>query len=334
MPPDAVLPSETRTRRAHAFASAPAWFGLLVAAAALAAVPFVAGSYGRFVVVLALINVVAVTGVNIGMGLCGLVSVGQAGFMGIGAYVAAGLMNGLDWGLIPALAAGALAAGAAGVAIGLPALRLNSLYIAMVTFGFGQAVNLTLTNWIDVTGGPNGMAVLVPDILGGPPTPTRVYAVVAAAALASVWVARNIVRSRLGRAFVGVRDSETAAQAMGVHLARTKTIAFGISALYGGLAGGLYAVVSEYVNPDAFVFGVSVSLVTMCAAGGLGTLWGPVVGAVILTALPEILRPFAEYKEVLSGVILLGVLVLMPRGLVPLLARAAAHLGHPGRRGG
>ncbi len=113
---------------------------------------------------------------------------------------------------------------------------------------------------------------------------------------------------------------------MGVNITRTKTIAFGISALYGGVAGGLYAIVAEYVNPDAFVFSISVSLVTMCAAGGLGTLWGPVLGATILTVLPELLRPLAEYKEVLSGAILLGVLVLMPRGLLPLLSSGAAYV--------
>ena len=308
---------------------AKSWAPALLFVAALSAAPFVAGSYGRFVAVLVLINVVAVTGVNISMGLCGLVSVGHAGFMAIGAYVAAALMNNLEWGLAPSLAAGALAAAAAGVVIGLPALRLNSLYIAMVTFGFGQAVNLMLVNWIEVTGGPNGMPVLVPDLFGAAPTPARTYLVVAAAACASVWVARNIMRTRLGRAFLGIRDSEIAAQAMGVSIARTKTIAFAISAFYGGLAGGLYAIVAEYVNPDAFVFGASVSLVTMCVAGGLGTLWGPVLGAVILTVLPELLRPVAEYKEVLSGTILLGVLVLMPRGLVPLLGEGAAKLLRP-----
>ena len=332
MLPDAALDGQTGgIRRMRPVSS---WLLVLVLLASVLAVPFLTGSYGRFVVLLVLINVVAVTGVNISMGLCGLVSVGHAGFMAIGAYVTAGLMNSLNWGVAPALVAASVAAGAAGVIVGLPALRLNSLYIAMVTFGFGQAVNLTLINWVDVTGGPNGMAVLVPDMFGRPPNSTLIYFIVAATAFLCVWVARNIMRTRLGRAFVGIRDSEIAAQAMGVNITRTKTIAFGISAVYGGIAGGLYAIAAEYVNPDAFVFSVSVSLVTMCAAGGLGTLWGPLLGASILTVLPEFLRPFAEYKEVLSGVILLGVLVLMPCGLLPLITAGVARISRLRRQAG
>jgi ABC-type branched-subunit amino acid transport system permease subunit len=117
---------------------------------------------------------------------------------------------------------------------------------------------------------------------------------------------------------LATKESEIAAKSMGIPVDRYKIIAFAISAVMGGVAGGLYALASGYVNPDAFVFQVSILLVTMCVAGGLGRLAGPIVGAVILTILPEVLRPFAEYKEFFSGVVLLGFLVLMPRGLVAL----------------
>lgn len=294
----------------------------LAAMAAVCAVPFIVGDYARFVVLLVLINIIAATGANVSMGYCGLVSVGHAGFVAIGAYITTLLMVHWDLHFLAALAMGTLAAGAAGVVIGLPALRLSPLYIAMVTFGFGQAVNLIALNWVEVTGGPNGIPV-PPATLRGEPLPMNaVYLMTAAFCFAALYVTHNIVRSRLGRAFVAIRDSEIAGQSMGISISRYKTIAFGIGALFGGLSGGLYALAAEYVNPDAFVFTVSITYVTMCVVGGLGTLAGPVVGASLLTLLPELLRPFAEYKEFLSGLVLLTFLVLMPRGLVPLMAHA------------
>jgi branched-chain amino acid transport system permease protein len=282
--------------------------------------PLLLGSdYLRFVAVLILINAIAATGVNLSMGYCGLVSVGHAGFLVIGAYVAAFFVNHISTSAVLAIAGGAVAAGAAGLVIGLPTLRLNPLYIAMVTFGFGQAANLVAVNWIEVTGGPNGLAVNPPTILGFEASNTTLYLTAAALFLASLWVASCAGQARLGRAFLAIKESEIAARSMGIAVERYKMIAFAISSIMGGIAGGLYALVSGYVNPDAFVFQVSVLLVTMCVAGGLGRLSGPIIGAAILTILPELLRPFAEYKELFSGIILLGFLVLMPRGLASLV---------------
>jgi branched-chain amino acid transport system permease protein len=283
--------------------------------------PLLLGSdYLRFVAALILINAIASTGINLSMGYCGLVSVGHAGFLIIGAYVAAFFVNHISTSAVLAIIAGAVAAGAAGIVIGLPTLRLNPLYIAMVTFGFGQATNLVALNWIEVTGGPNGLAVTPPTILGFEASDTTLYLAIAALFLASLWVASCSGQSRLGRAFLAIKESEIAARSMGIAVERYKMIAFAISSIMGGIAGGLYALVSGYVNPDAFVFQVSVLLVTMCVAGGLGRLSGPIIGAAILTILPELLRPFAEYKELFSGIILLGFLVLMPRGLASLIS--------------
>jgi branched-chain amino acid transport system permease protein len=284
--------------------------------------PLLLGSdYLRFVAVLILINAIAATGVNLSMGYCGLVSVGHAGFLAIGAYSAAFVVAHVSTNVVVAILAGAVAAGLVGLVIGLPTLRLNPLYIAMVTFGFGQATNLVALNWIEVTGGPNGIGVNAPTIFGVEASSTALYLTAAALFLASLWVAACSVQSRLGRAFLAIKESEIAARSMGIAVERYKMIAFVMSSIMGGAAGGLYALVSGYVNPDAFVFQVSVLLVTMCVAGGLGRLSGPIIGAVVLTVLPELLRPFAEYKELFSGIILLGFLVLMPRGLASLLAR-------------
>lgn len=271
--------------------------------------------YLRFVAVLILINAIAATGVNISMGYCGLVSVGHAGFLGIGAYIAAFMLNHVSSDAFLAVITSGLAAAIAGVIIGLPSLRLNPLYIAMVTFGFGQAVNLVAINWIAVTGGPNGLGVNVPTLFSKEFSGTALYVGIALVFVLCLWISRSIKASRLGRAFLAIKESEIAGKSMGVHVDLYKIIAFTIGAMMGGVAGGLYALVSGYVNPDAFVFQVSILLVTMCIVGGLGQLYGPVIGACIFTILPEVLRPFAEYKEFFSGIALLAFLVLMPRGL-------------------
>lgn len=292
------------------------------AIAVLAALPHVLPVYHQFVASLALVNAVAAMGVNLSMGYGGQVSIGHAGFVAIGAYTAAVLMTKLGvtyWLTLPL--GGALAA-LAGFLIGLPALRLSHLYIGMVTFGFGQAIGFVALNWVALTNGPNGIAV--PPITVGTFmfTPDTFYYVIAAVFLALFWIARNLVTSRIGRSFLALRESETAAEAMGVNLVRYKTMAFAVGAAYGGVAGALYAGLSQFVNPDAFVFLVSVLYLTMNVVGGMGTLAGPVLGALIFTVMPELLRAFAEYKEFLSGALLLGFLVFFPRGLVGILGPA------------
>jgi branched-chain amino acid transport system permease protein len=309
--------------RRRAVARAAGWAG---AALLLAALPLLLPVYHQFVLSLTLVNAIAAMGVNLSMGYAGQVSIGHAGFVAIGAYTAAILMTKLAatyWVTLPL--AGAIAA-LFGFLIGLPALRLSHLYIGMVTFGFGQAISFIALNWVALTNGPNGLAV-PPITLGGFMfSPETFYYVIAGVFLVLLWIARNLVGSRVGRAFLAIRESETAAEAMGVDLVRYKTLAFAVGAAYAGLAGGLYAGLSQFVNPDAFVFLVSVMYLTMNVVGGMGTLAGPLVGALIFTLLPEMLRTFAEYKELLSGTLLLAFLVFFPRGLVglvrPALARA------------
>jgi branched-chain amino acid transport system permease protein len=285
-----------------------------------------------FVAEMVLINAIATMGVNIGMGFAGLVSIGHAGFAAIGAYACTLLMLHWDVPYLVALPIGAAAAALAGVVIGIPALRLSPLYIAMVTFGFGQAVNYLVVNWIELTRGPNGMTVPEIVVLGSALSPQSIFLLVVIVFAALLWLSWNIRRTRMGRAFMAVRESTIAAQSMGVPVARYKTVAFGISSFYGGLAGGLYAAVSGFINPDAFTFGVSISYVTMNVVGGLGTLSGPLIGALLLTLLTEMLRSFAEYKEFLTGIVLLLFLVLMPSGLIGLGQRLIGLLRRIGTR--
>ncbi len=314
--------------------------GRRVAAAVAAAVIVIAfsatmawgGDYIRFVAVMMMINAIAAMGVNIAMGFAGLVSIGHAGFGAISAYATTLMM--VHWGApyLVALPAGAMLSVIVGILIGIPALRLSPLYIAMVTFGFGQAVQYLAINWIDLTRGPNGITVPPIDFFGVDGTSEVLMLATGLIAAALFWLSWGIRRTRMGRAFMAIRESPLAAQSVGISLSRYKTIAFAISAFYGGIAGGLYAAASGFVNPDAFTFGVSMSYVAMNVIGGIGSLVGPLIGACILTLLPEFLRAFAEYKEVLTGIVLLAFLVLMPAGLVGLnLSRLMPARGVPKR---
>jgi ABC-type branched-subunit amino acid transport system permease subunit len=281
-------------------------------------IPLALPRYPRFVASLSLVNAIAAMGVNLSMGYAGAVSVGHAGFAGIGAYTTALLMGKLGWPLWIVMPVSALVAAFVGCLIGIPALKLNPLYISMVTFGFGQVVSYVTLNWIALTNGPNGLTVPPAELFGYVFSPESFYYPIALCFALMLWIARNLVRSRMGRAFIAIRDGELAAQAMGIHLAKYKTVAFAVGAFYGGLAGSLYAGLSEFVNPDAFVFSVSILYLTMNVVGGIGTLAGPVVGAVVFTVLPELLRPFAEYKEFIAGALLLAFLVFLPTGIVGL----------------
>jgi len=297
-------------------------------AAVLVAGPFALPEYPLFVLSLTLVNAIAAMGVNLSMGYAGQVSIGHAGFAALGGYTTAILMTRFGVPYWLTLLLGGLLAGMCGFLIGLPTLRLSHLYISMVTFGFGQVVSVVALNWLPVTNGPNGIAV--PPIQAGRYvfTPDTFYWVIAGCFFVLVWLAKNLVHSRLGRSFVAIRESETAAEAMGVHLARYKTIAFAVGAAYGGLSGALYAGLSNFINPDAFVFLVSVLYLTMNVVGGLGTLAGPLVGAAIFTVMPETLRGFAEYKEFISGALLLLFLVFFPRGLTGMIRDALSRRGH------
>jgi len=323
-------------RKRVLFTASAAGWGLFVLALVVA--PIILPAYPQFVVSLALVNAIAAIGVNLSMGYAGQVSIGHAGFVAIGAYTTALLMRWPGIAFWATLPIGAALAGVIGCLVGFPALRLNPLYISMVTFGFGLTVGYIALNWNALTNGPNGLAV--PPITAGSYvfSPQSFYIVIAIAFVVLLWISRNLVLSRLGRAFIAVRDSELAAQAMGVHLATYKTLAFAIGAIYGGVSGALYAGLSQFVNPDAFTFPVSISYLAMGVVGGLGTQAGPVLGALIFTAVPEILRPSAQYKEFLSAGILLVFLIFFPQGLAGMLPRLAAWFpsvpGFPAHRAG
>jgi ABC-type branched-subunit amino acid transport system ATPase component/ABC-type branched-subunit amino acid transport system permease subunit len=290
-------------------------------AVALAAGPLFLPSYPLFVLSLGLVYAVAVLGVNLVMGYAGLVSLGHAGFAAVGAYVAALLMVKLGVSFWVALPVAGLAAAGCGVLLGLPSLKLGPLHVAMVTFGFGWVIVLVAQNWLDLTNGPNGLNVPPPRAFGTELHPSGFHVAVVAITVGLFVLARNLVASVHGRAFQAIRESEMAAQAMGVDLGFYKTLAFALGALYAGLSGALFAGLSHFVNPDAFHFGVSILYVTVAILGGMGYLAGAAIGGVLMAVLPEVLRGTGELKDLLTGALLLLLLIFLPRGLAGLVDR-------------
>ena len=292
---------------------------VVVAIAALFALPQVAPSYVIYVVSLAMVNIIAVTGLNIVMGYAGLVSLGHAGFAAFGAYGTALLMAhlGLSYGASAIIAS--LAAMVVGFVVGLPALRVGAVYLAMTTFGFGEAIHVILLNWLDLTRGANGLRLPAPAILGYEFNSTTFYYVIAVALLLLTLLARRIILSPMGRAFVALRESELAAQAVGIQPSIFKTLAFAVSAFYGGLSGALFAGLARFINPDSFTFGDSLFYLNMNVVGGMGTILGPIVGGATMTFLPEFVRSLGQYRGVFSGFILLFFLIFMPNGIVGVL---------------
>jgi branched-chain amino acid transport system permease protein len=294
---------------------------LLLLAFSLAA-SYVLPTYPLFVFSLAVVNIIAVLGVNLVMGYAGQISLGHAGFAAIGSYTTALLIVNYDLPFWTALALGAFLSAAFGYLLGVPALRLGPLYVSMVTFGFGLVVVIILQNWYDLANGPNGMAVPPPAIFGYELFPRQFHIPIVLVAAGLFLLARNIVDSRHGRAFIAIRENEPAARAMGINLAHYKTVAFAVGAFYAGISGGLFAGLSQFVNPDAFVFPVSILYVTMGILGGIGSLAGAALGGLMLTVLPELLRGAAEYKDFVTGFLLLVLLIFLPKGLVGALQKS------------
>jgi ABC-type branched-subunit amino acid transport system ATPase component/ABC-type branched-subunit amino acid transport system permease subunit len=295
----------------------------------LAVLPAFFPPYPKYVLILGLLNVIAAAGLALVMGYAGLVSLGHAGFVAIGAYATVLLTTSLGLPFWLALPAGSMLAGAVGFFIGLPALRLPPLYLATVTWGFGQSVWLVALNWVGLTNGQNGLKAPAPRILGYALTPEDMYWVVSAVTALALVAAHRITRARPGRALMAIRESEVAATAMGVDARAYKALAFTLSALLAGASGGLYVGVVRFINPDNFPFYASLLYVTMNVIGGMGSLAGAMIGALALTVLPELLRGFVEYRELLTGVALLGFLVFLPHGIVGLARSRGTAGGSP-----
>ena len=274
------------------------------------------------------VNGLAVTGLVVLIGFAGQISLGHAGFAGIGAYACALAPSHL--GLHPGLAMmlGALISGVVAWLIGRPILRLKGYYLAVATLGFGILVSMALANEAEITGGPDGREVAELGLRGalagigiGLSNGQFWYAATGLALLLGAWIALNLQDSPSGRALRALHDSEIAARAVGVDVARLKLSAFVISAVYASLSGSLLALMNGFITPDMAGFLRSVELVTMTVLGGVGSVPGAILGAATLTLLPQALTVLQQYENLILGLIMMLVMIFMPDGLLPSILR-------------
>lgn len=271
---------------------------------------------------LVFISAFAVVGLNLLIGFAGQVSLGHAGFLGLGAYAVAVLPTHFGVPTLVALVGGAVFACLLALAIGRPILRLKGHFLAVATLGFGVLVAMVLTNEARFTGGPDGMGVPRLEIFGERiRTPWQWYWISGVALVLGVAVAQNLLDSPTGRALRALHDSEVAARVAGVDVARAKLLVFAVSAVYASLAGSMLALLNGHITPDAAGFLHSVELVTMVVLGGMGSLLGSVVGAAVMVALPQVLTVFHDYEHLLLGVIIIVIMIFLRDGVVPTLAR-------------
>jgi len=268
------------------------WLGALILA--LAVFPFVAKNYYVYVANYMAINVIVVVGLNLLVGYTGQISMGHAGFFAIGAYGTIVLMTQAHFPFLLALPCAGLVAAFFGFLLGLPALRLEGPYLAIATLGFGITATQIIGK-IKIFG--ERMGLHAPELHIGPwhiRTDRDFYFVLIPITILLVLLARNIVKTKVGRAFISIRDADIAAETMGVNLTLYKTLAFAVSAFYAGVGGGLYAFVLRFIEPELFSLFMSVMFLTMAVVGGLGSMMGPVAGACLLGLLDLQLRNILE----------------------------------------
>ncbi|MFC2970250.1 branched-chain amino acid ABC transporter permease [Acidimangrovimonas pyrenivorans] len=305
------------------------WTQLVILAALIVVLPFFfpSGYYYR-VGALIFVNALAVIGLVILIGFAGQISLGHAGFAGIGAYACA--LAPAQFGIHPALALvlGAALSGVIAALIGRPILRLKGYYLGVATLGFGILMAMVLTNERALTGGPDGMEVAKLGLRSALRSMGwRVsggefwYALCGIALVIGAWLALNLYDGPTGRAMRALHGSEVAARTVGIDVARIKLQAFVISAVYASVAGSLLALQNRFVTPDIAGFMHSIEMVTMAVLGGVGSVLGAVLGAVILTLLPQVLTVFAEYEQLVLGAVMILVMIFLPQGLLPSIAR-------------
>jgi branched-chain amino acid transport system permease protein len=306
--------------------------GWLVTLAIAATAPaWVWNPYHLHTLIMAGIFAVLALSLNLLLGYTGQLSLGHAAFFGIGAYASALLTVKLEWSPWLGLLAAIALPGAAGWVIGRLALKIRGAYFVLLTVSFAGVIALVSVNWMELTNGPLGLpGVPAVEIAlpGLPPLSLRTkaayYYLVLSAVIFCYLACLAIVHSRVGRALVALRENETLAASVGIDVTHYLVLAAVVSAAMAGLGGGLYAHYTRFVSPEVFLFTYTVTMVIMVVAGGKGTLAGPVVGAVIFTALPEALRALTswQWQMLLYGVLLILVLFFMPQGIVPSLRTA------------
>jgi branched-chain amino acid transport system permease protein len=270
------------------------------------------------------INALAVLGLNVLMGFAGQVSLGHAGFFGIGAYAVALGPVYLGLPVWASLLGGTMVSAMMAFVVGRPILRLNGYYLAIATLGMGMLVAMVVSNEANITGGPNGMEVRRLMLFGWRVAGSlNWYWVSGVSLVIGALIVVNLINSPTGRALRSIHDSEIAARVLGVDVARYKLFAFVISAIFASIAGSYLALFDGFVTPNTASFLLSIELVVMAVLGGLGSILGSIVGAAILVILPQMLTVFHAYEHVVLGAIIVVFLVFLPAGIVPAVALLA-----------
>ncbi len=310
---------------------------LLLLAVALPVLPGV-GRYELDLGVLVLTYVMLGWGLNIVVGLAGLLDLGYVAFYAVGAYTYALSAEYLHFGFWQALPLAGLVAGTFGVLLGFPVLRLRGDYLAIVTLGFGEIIRIILLNWTSVTGGPNGLSGIprptlfgmnfnagggpgtVSDFFGIAPNPVHriiyLYYIILALALATNWLTIRLRRMPVGRAWEALREDEIACRSLGLNVTRTKLTAFATGATLAGFAGAFFATRQAFISPESFTFMESALILAIVVLGGLGSQLGVAIAALVMIGGFEVFRGLDEYRMLVFGVVMVGIMVSRPRGLV------------------
>jgi branched-chain amino acid transport system permease protein len=327
------------------------WLYFLAGLGVFLAFPFCLFQYTKYVLFLinmTAIGVIGALGLNILTGYTGLISLGQAAFMGVGAYAVAILTTKAGLPIWINLPAAGLATTVVGIIAGTPSMRLKGFYLAMATLASQFLLEYLFKNWESLTNGVQGIFFAPPKIFGVPVNNDRVFYFIAVPiALLALACTRNLLRTKVGRALIAIRDRDIAAELIGINVFKNKLISFAISSFYAGVAGGLWCYYMTIINPEAFQLAVSIDYVAMIIVGGMGTLFGPVYGALFVVLLPEIIQrvmevlqpilhmeyTFVAYKQIIFGLIIVVFLVLEPKGLSEILSRVAKWFSKPRGRG-
>lgn len=281
-------------------------------------IPFMTNPYYLSVILLGAIYAIPVLGLYFITGLAGQLSLAEGAFFGVGAYTAALLSTRFDVPFLGSVAAAALVGAAFGVLLGIPSLKLTSHYLALVTIGFAVITQIVLTEWSPVTGGTDGIGGIKPPAIGTYVLSNDFYYfyVVLAFLAPLAYIAYRVKRSRVGRAFLAIREDELAASTSGINIMRYKVLAFTLSTTFGAIGGALYAHgLTRFISPDFFNFDLSVAMLVMLLLGGQAAVPGAILGAVVVTALPEALRFLDRWYLVVYGVAVVLLVMFMPEGL-------------------
>lgn len=263
-------------------------------------------------------------GLNLLMGYAGQVSMGHAAFYGLGAYTVAVLTTRYQVDPFLALCVSLLLVGVIAWFIGKPTLKLKGHYLAMATLGFGLIIQILMDEMVEITGGPQGIGEIPKLVIFGFSFKDdfRIYFLIWGLVMVVQWMVVNLVKGKMGRAFLAIHANELAADSLGVNTASLKQTVFVMSAVLAALAGAFYAYSINYISPEPFGFHFSIVLVTMVVIGGMGNIWGPILGTALLGIIPELLRSFKNFDIAVYGLLLIVIVIFMPKGVISLFTWA------------